>query len=376
MNIFICAVQFKGGSLQVVISLIKEFVKFPENNYYIVISKEVKKQLQGIEFPNNFHFYDLPYPSKIRLVNSYLRGSFLSKIEKESNCDCIICTSGPIYWTPKKPTFIGYNLPHLIYPESPYFNRIPLWMKLRWKVRWATHKARYRKEASAIFVQTEDVNQRLRKILKTDRIITISNTYNNAYDIQKDFPNKLPERTDNEVRLLTISAFYKHKNFEIIPKTIEVLKSKGVNNVRFIVTLPDNLFKTAFGQNPPKEIINVGFVPTLEGASLYKECDFMFLPTLLECFSASYAEAMVMKKPILTSDLGFAHTVCNDAAIYFDPDDANDIADKIISLMNSPEKQEDLISKGTVQLRQFGSAEDRAREVLKACKQLINNYHG
>lgn len=376
MNIFICAVQFKGGSLQVVISLIKEFVKFPENNYYIVISKEVKKQLQGIEFPNNFHFYDLPYPSKIRLVNSYLRGSFLSKIEKESNCDCIICTSGPIYWTPKKPTFIGYNLPHLIYPESPYFNRIPLWMKLRWKVRWATHKARYRKEASAIFVQTEDVNQRLRKILKTDRVITISNTYNNAYDIQKDFPNKLPERTDNEVRLLTISAFYKHKNFEIIPKTIEVLKSKGVNNVRFIVTLPDNLFKTAFGQNPPKEIINVGFVPTLEGASLYKECDFMFLPTLLECFSASYAEAMVMKKPILTSDLGFAHTVCNDAAIYFDPDDANDIADKIISLMNSPEKQEDLISKGTVQLRQFGSAEDRAREVLKACKQLINNYHG
>lgn len=376
MNIFICAAQFKGGSLQVVISLIKEFVKFPENNYYVVMSKEVKKQLHGIDFPNNFHFYDLPYPSKIRLANSYLRGSFLSKIEKESNCDCIICTSGPIYWTPKKPMLIGYNLPHLIYPESPYFNRIPLWMKLRWKVRWATHKARYRKEASTIFVQTEDVNQRLRKILKTDRIITISNTYNNAYDIQKDYPNKLPQRASNEIRLLTISAFYKHKNFEIIPKTIEALKLKGINNVRFVVTLPDNLFNIAFGQNPPKEIINVGFIPTLEGASLYKECDFMFLPTLLECFSASYAEAMVMKKPILTSDLGFAHTVCNDAAIYFNPDDANDVADKIIYLMNSPEKQSDLITKGLAQLKQFGSAEDRAREVLKACKQLTENYHG
>lgn len=376
MNIFICAVQFKGGSLQVVISLIKEFVKFTENNYYVVMSKEVKKQLQGIDFPNNFHFYDLPYPSKIRLANSYLRGSFLSKIEKESNCDCIICTSGPIYWTPKKPTLIGYNLPHLIYPESPYFKRLALWKRLRWKVRWKTHIYRYNKEASTIFVQTEDVNQRLRKILKTDRIITISNTYNNAYDLQKNYPNKLPERTNNEVRLLTISAFYKHKNFEIIPKTIEVLKLKGINNVRFVVTLPDNLFKIAFGQNPPKEIINVGFVPTIEGASLYKECDFMFLPTLLECFSASYAEAMVMKKPILTSDLGFAHTVCKDAAIYFDPDNAYDVADKIISLMNSPEKQAELISKGTVQLQQFGTAEDRAREVLKACKQLTNNYHG
>lgn len=96
----------------------------------------------------------------------------------------------------------------------------------------------------------------------------------------------------------------------------------------------------------------------------------MFLPTLLECFSASYAEAMVMKKPILTSDLGFAHTVCKDAAVYFDPDDANDVAAKIIELMQFPEKQIELIEKGTKQLRQFGSAEDRAKEVLRVCKQL------
>lgn len=370
MNIFICAVQFKGGSLQVVISLIKEFVKFSENNYYVVMSKEVKKQLQGFSFPDNYYFYDLPYPSKIRLANSYLRGAFLSKIEKESNCDCIICSSGPIYWMPKKPMLIGYNLPHLIYPESPYFKRLSFWKRLRWKVRWRIHISRYNKEATAIFVQTEDVNQRLRNILKKDRIITISNTYNNAYDLQKEYPNKLPERTENEVRLLTISAYYKHKNFEIIPKTIGVLKAIGINNVKFVVTLPNNLFKIAFGENPPKEIINVGFVPTLEGASLYKECDFMFLPTLLECFSASYAEAMVMKKPILTSDLGFAHTVCKDAAVYFDPDDANDVAAKIIELMQFPEKQIELIEKGTKQLRQFGSAEDRAKEVLRVCKQL------
>ena len=370
MNIFICAVQFKGGSLQVVISLIKEFVKFPENNYYVVMSKEVKKQLQGLDFPGNFHFYDLPYPSKIRLLNSYLRGSFLSKIEKESNCDCVICSSGPVYWTPKKPMLLGYNLPHLIYPESPYFKRIPLWMRLRWKVRWATHKTRYRKEATAIFVQTEDVNQRLSRILKEIPIYTISNTYNNAYDLQKEFPNKLPARTDGEIRLLTISAYYKHKNFEIIPKTIEVLKARGITNVKFVVTLPEERFKDAFGDNPSPNIINVGFVPTLEGASLYKECDFMFLPTLLECFSASYAEAMVMKKPILTSDLGFAHIVCKDAAVYFDPDDANDVADKIIGLINSPEQQAELVSKGTEQLSQFGSAEKRAIRILELCKEI------
>lgn len=371
MNLLICAVQFKGGSLQVVISLIKEFVKFPENNYYVVMSREVKKQLQGLEFPANFHFYDLPYPTGNRVLNLFFRRSFLSKVEEVSICDCIVCSSGPLYWTPKKPMLLGYNLPHLIYPESPYFKRIPLWMRLRWKVKWATHITRYKKEAAAIFVQTEDVNQRLRKILKMDRIYTISNTYNNAYDLQKEYPNRLPKRADGEIRMLTLSAYYKHKNFEIIPKTLEVLKSKGYENIKFVVTLPEERFKMAFGDNPSPNIINVGFVPTLEGASLYKECDFMFLPTLLECFSASYAEAMVMKKPILTSDLGFAHTVCNDAAVYFNPDDANDVADKIIDLINSPVKQQELISKGSKQLGQFGSAYDRAVRVLELCKQIM-----
>ena len=161
-----------------------------------------------------------------------------------------------------------------------------------------------------------------------------------------------------------------HKNFEIIPKTIEVLKSRGVTNVKFVVTLPKEQFKEAFGDNPSSNIINVGFVPTLEGASLYKECDFMFLPTLLECFSASYAEAMVMKKPILTSDLGFAHTVCKDAAVYFDPDDAYDVADKIIRLINSPEQQAELVSMGTEQLSQFGSAQQRAIKILELCKEI------
>ena len=55
-------------------------------------------------------------------------------------------------------------------------------------------------------------------------------------------------------------------------------------------------------------IINVGPIKSAECPSLYSECDIMFFSTLLECFSASYAEAMIMKKPIITTDMGFAHT--------------------------------------------------------------------
>lgn len=372
MKILICAVQFKGGSLQVAISLIKEYVKYPENEYYVVLSREVERQIQGFPFPDNYHFYSLPYPFKVRLMNSYCRHFFLDRIEKEVHPDCVICTSGPIYWKPKSPMVMGYNLGHMIYPESPYFKRLPLWKKIRWQIRFATYRYCYNREPQLIFVQTKDVEDRLSRIVKNKPIVTVSNTCNNAYTSPQVYPDKLPERFDGEFRLLMLSAFYMHKNFEIIPEVICELEKRGKNNVRFVVTLTNKDYIRIFGNSHSEKVFNVGFVPTIEGPSLYNECDAMFLPTLLECFSASYAEAMVMKKPILTSDLGFAHTVCNDAAIYFNPEDASEIADKIIGLMENDKLQHNLINRGTRQLGQFGTAEERAKRILELCKEVAN----
>ena len=47
-----------------------------------------------------------------------------------------------------------------------------------------------------------------------------------------------------------------------------------------------------------------------------------------------------------------------------------DVADKIIRLINSPEQQAELVSKGTEQLSQFGSAEQRAIRILELCKEI------
>ena len=68
---------------------------------------------------------------------------------------------------------------------------------------------------------------------------------------------------------------------------------------------------------------------------------------------------------------GFAHCVCKDAAVYFNPVDANDIADKLINLIDDKNLQVSLVEKGTEQLKQFGTSEDRAKGVLELCNTLI-----
>ena len=124
-----------------------------------------------------------------------------------------------------------------------------------------------------------------------------------------------------EFRFLTLSAWYGHKNLDLIPEIAGRLPKQLRKKVRFVVTLPEVDFRENFPEECRDIVINTGPVKPDEGPGLYKECDALFLPTLLECFSASYPEAMIMERPIVTTDMGFARSICGDAAFYFRPAD-------------------------------------------------------
>lgn len=80
---------------------------------------------------------------------------------------------------------------------------------------------------------------------------------------------------------------------------------------------------------------------------------------------------MKMKKPILTSDLSFAHYLCEDAAVYFDPLNPKNIAGKIIELSENKELVNQLIQKGTQRLKTFETAKTRAEKYLDICEEII-----
>jgi len=97
----------------------------------------------------------------------------------------------------------------------------------------------------------------------------------------------------------------------------------------------------------------------------------MFLPTFLESFSGTYLEAMHFGLPILTSDLDFAHAVCGDAAIYFDPWNAASIKDAILKLRNNPELSQELVAKGKTRLQtNFRSWDEIATDVVCLLEQM------
>ena len=229
----------------------------------------------------------------------------------------------------------------------------------------------FKRDADYFVVQTDDVNQRVRKSLKTDKILTVTNTASSFYSNWESYPAKLPVKEQSVFRLLTISSYYGHKNLEIIPLVLDELKQRGINHVEFVLTLKQEDFNKHIGKN--FGIHNIGPIKPAECPSLYQECDAMFLPTLAECFSASYPEAMSMERPIITTDLGFAHSICGDAALYYEAKNPQAAADEIERLISDINLQRNLTTKGKEQLKTFDSPQERARKYIELCEKLVKN---
>lgn len=360
-----------GGAIQVALSFIHECRNFPEHEYYVWVGQGVGKSLDTSIFPSNFHFYHFDFGVisffKIKLIQKRFR-----PLEEQIKPDVLIATSGPSYYHSIAPQIIGFNLPLYIYPESPFVRRLSMQKRLKLWLKKQVHFYYFKRDACAFVVQTDDVRERVKKALATSSVFTVTNNHSNFYlDKSQFFSPKLPNKSPNEFRFLTLTTYYSHKNLELIKEVLPFLMENGWNNIKFVLTLKEDDFQKYIGVHP--NIINVGPLKPQECPSLYQECDAMFLPTLAECFSASYPEAMIMQKPIITTDLGFAKSICGSAALYFKPMNAADASEKIIDLISSLQLQNELVKNGLDELNKFDSPITRAEKYINICKKISNN---
>lgn len=367
------ASTYKGGGVQVARSFLEECKRHPENSYHIVLGEMLDRLIVRSDYPKNFHFYSIGYRPATRVFHIKSQDKFFRELEEKVTPDVVFTTSGPAYWRPGVPHLMGYNLPHYVYEESPFFKRISILKRLKWAMKGRIIKYFIKRDADSYVVQTDDVNRRLRYWLGTSHVHTVTNTCSADYRNQKPSENKLPEKKEGEFRFLTLSSWYAHKNLDLIPEIVSKMPKEMREKITYVVTLPESDFQQHFPVECRDCVVNTGPVKPDEGPSLYKECDALFLPTLLECFSASYPEAMAMKKPILTTDIGFARSICGDAALYFAPCNAEDAIKKVRGLIEDQELRRKLVDAGSKQVKTFDTPEERANKYLAICEGLISD---
>lgn len=372
-KLLINASTLKGtGVCQVALSFIHECLRYKDIEFFVFLSQTMSEKIDTTCFGNNFHFYHITH-HPIYGLKGFKEKIRMKKIEKEIHPDCVFSVFGPSCWKPQSPHLMGYAYPHYVYPDSPLFNLMSIKEKFSRGVLKLLHKFFLKNDGKYYVCETEDVSNRLSHFLNVDaiNIFTVSNGYNHYFKAfsRSNFKPLLPHKDNNEHRFLLLCSPYQHKNIAVLNQVIEKLVENNYPySIRFIVTISNDDYYRIFTKKSRAFIYNVGVLHPSQCPQIYYESDYLLSPTLLECFSANYPEAMFMRKPILTSDLPFATTVCGDAALYFDPLNSSDIVSKIINVISNQELKEFLIKKGLDRLSVFSSAEERADKYIELCR--------
>lgn len=372
MKIIINTANLKiGGALQVAISFIYECINFTENEYHVFLSPSMSKEINIDEFPNNFVFHFFNNPSRFIVFDKVI--SLLNVTEAKINPDCVFSVFGPTYWKPKSKHVMGFANGLYLYEDLPYLKTMKGLKKFKFSLTKQYHKFLLKNNADLYVVQTDDMKDRFSKFINQDKesISVVSSKYHSIYE--KDINNLmlLPDKSLGEFWFVTISAYYPHKKLDIINDLVQIIKKKKLN-IKFVLTISEEIFQKKFKKSKDY-ILNIGPVKLEECPYIYSKVDALFLPTLVESFTASYPEAMIMRKPILTSNYSFAKTVCKDAALYFNPYDNNDVMKQIEKIYSNKELYEEIVTKALKIVEELPSSKTRANEYLKLCEKVIKN---
>lgn len=358
---------FAGGGLQVAASFLRDLKKInKEDVFFVVQSLNCAKVLVNDTFPENFVFYNLgksEEQSKRERINS------VKRIENSVTPDFIFTVFGPSYHKSNYPKLVGFAIPYILYPNSPFFKQISLKEKMYYKLLSIIKTYSFKKFSDSLVFETENARQIfIKKTGFEKKTFVVGNTLNEIFSNINQW-EKYEGLSSGYLNILFLTANYPHKNMQILPQVITILREKyNMNDFKFLITLDKE--EVNYPQFCHQHIEYLGKVNLEKIPSLYEQSHLIFIPTLLEVFSATYLEAMFMKKPIIASDLEFSRDICGDSAYYCEPVNPQSYAKAIYELVNNEETRNNLVEKGIANLKRFGSSLDRTNEYMNIIKKI------
>lgn len=261
-------------------------------------------------FPG-LYFYELP-----RVLRRY-------KIDLIFNFgDVIIPTSRhQIYF---------FDWAYAVYDEDYIWNRMGIKDRLMRKTKVRLIRS-YIRKVDLVLAQTNVINRRLREKYGIKEVETMATPISDLEGDTNEFHDfRLP--TD-KVKFLFPAGWAPHKNFELIVQLSQWIHNNNLPYLLVLCVQQQHVEQHLDGLQQ-ETVINLGKIPGKHMNALYRQCDTLLLPSLIESYGLPYIEAMAHNLPIVTSDLDFAHEMCGDLALYFNPFDVESVGQAILALQS------------------------------------------
>ncbi len=170
--------------------------------------------------------------------------------------------------------------------------------------------------------------------------------------------------------LLYVGNAYPHKNLEKLILAFKKI-SRGRNLQLVLVGEIDYFYQRLQKEfNQLKDIIFTDFVPERDLAVLYQNASLYVFPSFCEGFGLPPLEAMACGLPVACSGLSCLPEVLGEAAIYFNPENIDDISQKINQVLENKLLQKELISKGFEKIKKY-SWQKMSQEILEVYEAVV-----
>jgi glycosyltransferase involved in cell wall biosynthesis len=161
--------------------------------------------------------------------------------------------------------------------------------------------------------------------------------------------------------------------FSLLLKNEELSKS----NLQLVIVgkkgwLYEEILEAPKKYNVVDRVKFLDFVPDDELKELYHKAQVFVLPSLYEGFGLPVLEAMQHDCPVITSNISSMPEAGGDAALYVDPKNTADIAEKIKKVITHEPLRKEMIAKGKKQVEKF-SWKKSAEETLAILEQVASS---
>lgn len=209
----------------------------------------------------------------------------------------------------------------------------------------------------------------LRELTRADAVICVSRSTRD--DILREYqidprkvvaihsgihvPSTTSSKTSRKSYILFVSTIEPRKNLETLVKAFEILREEGRYSGELVVAgkvgwKAEPILATMKSSRWSSSIRHVDYVDRDRLSELYAGADVFVLPSIYEGFGFPILEAMTHGVPVVAARSSSLPEVGGDAAVYFDPTNASELATAIVS---AREQREELVQKGAERVRQF-----------------------
>ena len=226
------------------------------------------------------------------------------------------------------------------------------------------------RKSAALFTYTEFVKTDIARFAHINsRKITV--TYCAADKITAR-TEPYPELIDKSF-IMYIGRPLPHKNLGRLLEAFPLIKEQYPDLRLVLAGKKDELYKRyeKFVQkNHISDVIFTDFISEGQLRWLYQNAQAYVFPSLSEGFGLPGLEAMVHGCPVVSSNATCLPEVYGDAAVYFDPENVDDMATQISRVLASKKLRDNLVTKGKLQAAKY-SWRRMAEQTLAVYNQVL-----